>query len=69
VDLIFTSDTYHHLDNRVAYSANARRYLRPGGRVAIIELNGSSWFARWSGHTTTSETIRSEMEAAGDWLQ
>lgn len=65
VDLIFTCDTYHHLENRTAYFASATRYLRPGGRIAIIDLNGSSWFAKLFGHWTPKDTIRSEMEAAG----
>jgi arsenite methyltransferase len=69
VDLIFTSNTYHHIDDRVAYFARARRYLRPGGRVAIIELAGKGWFDSWFGHWTSSETIRREMEAAGYRLQ
>jgi len=69
VDLVFTSDTYHHLENRVAYFRNARKYLRPGGRVAIIEFAGKGWFDSWFGHWTPSETIRTEMEAAGYRLQ
>ncbi len=69
VDMIFTSNTYHHLENRVAYFRKARKYLRPGGRVAIIELAGKGWFDSWFGHWTSSETIRAEMEAAGYRLQ
>ena len=65
VDLIFTCDTYHHLENRTDYFASATRYLRPGGRIAIIDLNGSSWFAKLFGHWTPKDTIRREMEAAG----
>jgi ubiquinone/menaquinone biosynthesis C-methylase UbiE len=65
VDLIFTCDTYHHLEDRTDYFASTARYLRPGGRIAIIDLNGSSWFAKLFGHWTSKETIRSEMEAAG----
>jgi len=65
VDLIFTCDTYHHLGNRTDYFASATRYLRPGGRIAIIDLNGSSWFAKLFGHWTPKDTIRREMEAAG----
>ena len=65
VDVIFTCDTYHHLKNRTDYFASAARYLRPGGRIAIIDLNGSSWFAKLFGHWTPKDTIRSEMEAAG----
>jgi arsenite methyltransferase len=69
VDMIFTSDTYHHLEHRVDYFRNARRYLRAGGRVAIIELAGKGWFDAWFGHWTPSTTIRQELEAAGYQLQ
>lgn len=64
VDLIFTSNTYHHLENRTAYFDNARKYLRPGGRVAIIEYNGEG-FSLLQGHATAPELIRDELEAAG----
>jgi SAM-dependent methyltransferase len=40
VDLIFSTNTYHHLENRPSYFANARKYLRPNGRIAIIDFNG-----------------------------
>jgi predicted methyltransferase len=64
VDLVFTSNTYHHLQDRTRYFADAKRYLRPGGRVAILELSKApSWFL--PSHTTAAATIRSEMEAAG----
>lgn len=65
VDLIFTCNTYHHLENRSDYFASAARYLRPDGRVAVIDLNGSTWLHKLFGHWTAKETSRSEMEAAG----
>ena len=65
VDLIFTCNTYHHLENRIAYFTSAARYLRPNGHIAVIDLNGRSWFHRLFGHWTAEETSRSEMEAAG----
>lgn len=65
VDLIFTCNTYHHLENRTDYFASAARYLRPDGRIAVIDLNGNSWFHKLFGHWTPKETSRSEMEAAG----
>jgi arsenite methyltransferase len=69
IDLIFTCNTYHHLDDRIAYFANARDYLRAGGRVAVIDFNGKGWFERLFSHTTPSEVIKSEMKAAGYRLE
>jgi ubiquinone/menaquinone biosynthesis C-methylase UbiE len=68
VDLIFTCDTYHHLEDRTAYFRNAARYLRPGGRIAIIDYSGAGWFIRLLGHFTAPEVIREEMESAGHQL-
>jgi arsenite methyltransferase len=65
VDLLFSSDAYHHLANRTAYFAGARRYLRPGGRAAIIDHVPQGLFAGWLGHGTAGEVIRREMEEAG----
>jgi len=65
VDLIFSVNSYHHIADRVGYFANARKYLRPGGRIAIIDLDGRAWLEGLLGHYTPSETIKREMEQAG----
>ena len=65
IDLLFTSNTYHHLEDRVAYFAKVLGDLGPDGRVAIIELNDRSWFPRWFGHQTPLEIIVQEMTEAG----
>jgi len=65
VDLIFTSNTYHHIENRVAYFANLRKYLRPDGQVAIIEFDRRAWLEGLLRHYTPSEFIKREMEQAG----
>jgi ubiquinone/menaquinone biosynthesis C-methylase UbiE len=65
VDLIFTCNTYHHFEDRVAYFQGASRYLRPGGRVAIVEGAGKSWFSKIFSHATPADVIRTEMETAG----
>ena len=36
VDLIFISDAYHHLSDRVDYMRRVQDYLRPGGRLAVL---------------------------------
>lgn len=69
IDLIFTSNTYHHIDKRIAYFANLRKYLRPDGRVAIIDFDRRSWLAGLFRHYTPSEFIKPEMEQAGYSLQ
>ncbi len=69
IDLLFTCNTYHHLADRADYFARAKAALRPGGRVAIIDMNGTGWFSWLFGHSTAPDTIRSEMEAAGYRLE
>ncbi|TVM03401.1 MAG: SAM-dependent methyltransferase [Candidatus Brocadia sp. WS118] len=69
VDLIFTCNTYHHLKDRVTYFTQAQKYLRPGGRVAIIDFNGKGWFFKIFRHFTASEVIKKEMALAGYHLQ
>jgi predicted methyltransferase len=65
VELVFTSNTYHHLENRVAYfSALRERALAPGGRVAIVEYRPEE-----TSHATARETIEQEMTAAGFRLE
>jgi ubiquinone/menaquinone biosynthesis C-methylase UbiE len=65
VDLIFTSNTYHHIENRVAYFAALRKALRPGGRVAVIDFDRRSWFSGLLKHYTPGDFIKREMEQAG----
>lgn len=64
VDLVFTSNTYHHLQDRVAYFERLAAALAPGGRVAIVEFRESpSWVG--GHHATSEEEIEREMTAAG----
>ncbi len=42
VDLIFLCDTLHHIDNQAEYVKTLRRYLRAGGRVAVIDFGEDS---------------------------
>ena len=43
VDLVLFHDVLHHIENRAAYLKSVAQYIKPGGRIAIIELppNGS----------------------------
>jgi ubiquinone/menaquinone biosynthesis C-methylase UbiE len=69
IDLIFTSNTYHHIQNRVNYFANLRKYIRPNGRVAVIDFDRRGWLQGLWKHYTPSEFIKREMEQAGYKLQ
>jgi ubiquinone/menaquinone biosynthesis C-methylase UbiE len=66
IDLLFTSNTYHHIADRPAYFRRVLDDLAPNGRVAILELDGSGgWFSRTFGHFTPAEEIAREMREAG----
>ncbi len=69
VDLIFFCNTYHHIKDRVIYFTQVQKYLRPGGRIAIIDFNGKGWLQKVLPHFTASEVIKKEMESAGYHLQ
>jgi SAM-dependent methyltransferase len=62
IDLLFSCNTYHHLEDRAAYFENVRRVLRPEGRVAIIDFDRPSWLRR---HFTSRDQLRQEMREAG----
>lgn len=66
VDLLFVSATYHHLPDQPRYFAEARRHLRRGARVAILEARRQGLLARWlAPHATDPGRIRREMGEAG----
>jgi arsenite methyltransferase len=65
IDLVFSANTYHHIDNRVSYFARLRKVLRPEGRLAVIDYDRRSWWTGLLKHYTPSEFIRREMEQAG----
>lgn len=66
VELLFVSATYHHLPDPTAYFAAARAFLRPGGRLVILEARREGVLARWRGdHATSPRRIVREMSAAG----
>jgi arsenite methyltransferase len=38
VDVIFICDTFHHLPDKPTYARTLSRYVKPGGRVAVIDF-------------------------------
>lgn len=66
VDLVFSCNTYHHLKiDRVAYFRSLASSLRPGGRVAILDLHPRGFFSGLFRESITKDEVRLEMEAAG----
>lgn len=39
VDLGFFHDVLHHVEDRAAYVKSVAGYLKPGGRIAVVEFN------------------------------
>lgn len=39
VDLALIHDVLHHIENREVYLKNLAQYIKPGGRVAIVDLD------------------------------
>jgi arsenite methyltransferase len=39
VDVVFICDTYHHMQERVAYARLLAQALKPGGRVVIVDFH------------------------------
>jgi predicted methyltransferase len=65
VDLVFSCDTYHLMNDRVSYFRSLASALRPGGRVAILDLHPRGLFSGLFGHRVEKEKVRREMEDAG----
>jgi predicted methyltransferase len=66
VDLLFVSATYHHLPDATTYFATARRHMRPGARVAILESRREGLLAWWLAfHASSPRKVQREMTDAG----
>jgi len=67
LDLVFMRNVCHHLTNRVEYFKKLRRFLKPKGRIAIIEYKHAKPFTFRGifGHYVPRETIKEEMKEAG----
>lgn len=66
LDLIFARNVFHHLPEPGNFFAKLKRYLKPGGKVAIIEHKKKGFgFVSLFGHHTSRETIVRDMETAG----
>jgi len=71
LDFIFMRNVTHHLPNRVEYFRSLKDFLRPGGKVVIIEYKKGKFFSFRGvfGHYLPKEIIKREMEEAGYRLE
>jgi SAM-dependent methyltransferase len=65
VDLVLVVDTYHHIDNRVAYFSRLKASLLPHGRLAIVDFKADSPEGPPPEHRIPPDKVTSELEAAG----
>jgi len=65
VDLVLLVDTYHHIDDRVAYFSRLKSALRPGGRLAIVDFRMEAQEGPPVEHRIPPERVTAELEQAG----
>jgi ubiquinone/menaquinone biosynthesis C-methylase UbiE len=65
VDLIFICDTMHHLPDQADYVKQLDKFLRAGGRVAVIDFLEGKWPEGHEEFTITPTQVDAWMQAAG----
>jgi len=65
VDLVLLVDVYHHIDDRDQYFRKLRRFLKPGGRVAVIDFNARSQSGPPKSQRIAPDRVKAELGAAG----
>jgi cyclopropane fatty-acyl-phospholipid synthase-like methyltransferase len=65
VDLVIMVDTFHHIEGRDRYFRKLHDYLKPGGRVAIIDFRMDSPDGPPKSARSTPEAVKAELKAAG----
>lgn len=68
LNLVFMRDVYHHLDDPIGYFAAVRDYLKPEGKVAIIDYkadNKSFSFHSLFKHSVSAAKVGKDMAEAG----
>jgi len=71
LDFIFMRNVTHHLEDRVGYFKNLKDFLKPDGRIIIIDYKPARSFSfhRIFGHFLPREIITQELDEAGYLLE
>lgn len=65
VNVVLIADTYHHIDNRVAYLQALKRVLLPNARVVIIDFTADSPEGPPPEYRLSKADVGEEMKKAG----
>lgn len=66
LDVIFIGDTYHHLEDRIAYTKKLATMLKPGGRLVILDYKpGQLPIGPPPAHKLAAHVMENELAAAG----
>ena len=65
VDLVLMVDVFHHISNRDQYFKKLKQYLKPGGRVAVIDFSETSPMGPPPAERISSARVKSELVQAG----
>lgn len=70
LDLIFSCNVYPDIKQPKTYFSNARKYLRPNGRIAILAFHpNQGWYAKLDDPTVSLKVVRQDLAAAGYTLE
>jgi len=71
LDFIFMRNVTHHIPNRVKYFKNLKKFLKPRGKIIIIDYKKGKTFTFRGifGHYIPKETIKQEMNESGYVLE
>lgn len=66
-DLIFLRDVFHHIEDRKSYFLTLKSYLKPNGKVVIIDYKKSNSFSfiNLMKHYVKEELIQETLKEAG----
>lgn len=65
VDRILIVDTWHHLDDRVAYARKLAAGLEPGGMIIVVDFTAETKMGPPPAARTSPESVMADLDAAG----
>jgi len=69
VDLVFSRNAFHHIENPTEYFRKLKKALRPEAKVVIIDNKKEKGFMSRLGHSSTEEEIVRSLKKAGYRLE